>query len=85
MSFQHPSAARFGSARSQKRIEDDRLLVGKGLYSDDRELPDQVWMALVRSPPAGYRTCCSTTTGSSLRGLASDWSRPGSRSIPPSG
>ena len=31
-----PSSAHFGSSRSQKRLEDDRLLTGKGLYSDDR-------------------------------------------------
>ena len=31
-----PESARFGSARTQKRLEDDRLLVGKGLFSDDR-------------------------------------------------
>jgi carbon-monoxide dehydrogenase large subunit len=47
-----PSAARFGAARSQKRLEDDRLLVGKGLYSDDRAFPGQAWLVLVRSPHA---------------------------------
>lgn len=47
-----PTAARFGASRSQKRLEDDRLLVGKGLYSDDRDLPNQAWMVLVRSPYA---------------------------------
>src|ERR1043165_4587218 len=47
-----PSAARFGASRSQKRLEDDRLLVGKGLYSDDRIFPRQAWMVLVRSPHA---------------------------------
>ena len=47
-----PSAARFGASRSQKRLEDDRLLVGKGLFSDDREFPGQAWMVLVRSPHA---------------------------------
>ena len=47
-----PAAARFGSARSQKRLEDDRLLVGMGLYSDDREFPGQAWLVLVRSPYA---------------------------------
>ena len=31
-----PDSARFGASRTQKRIEDDRLLAGKGLYSDDR-------------------------------------------------
>jgi hypothetical protein len=34
-----PSTARFGASRSQKRLEDDRLLVGKGLSSDDRVFP----------------------------------------------
>src|SRR5712671_2155253 len=50
-----PSAARFGAARSQKRLEDDRLLVGKGLYSDDREFPRQAWLVVVRSPHAHAR------------------------------
>ena len=45
-------SARFGDSRSQKRLEDDRLLVGRGLYSDDRVLPRQAWMVLVRSPHA---------------------------------
>jgi carbon-monoxide dehydrogenase large subunit len=47
-----PASARFGAARSQKRLEDDRLLAGKGLFSDDREFPNQVWVVLVRSPHA---------------------------------
>ena len=50
-----PASARFGSSGSQKRIEDDRLLVGKGLYSDDRNLPRQAWMAVLRSPYAHAR------------------------------
>jgi carbon-monoxide dehydrogenase large subunit len=50
-----PSSARFGAARSQKRLEDDRLLTGKGLYSDDRELAGQAWLVLVRSPHAHAR------------------------------
>ncbi|MGH8722606.1 MAG: xanthine dehydrogenase family protein molybdopterin-binding subunit, partial [Burkholderiales bacterium] len=45
-----PVAARFGSARSQKRLEDDRLLVGKGLYSDDRRFDREAALVLVRSP-----------------------------------
>jgi carbon-monoxide dehydrogenase large subunit len=50
-----PSSAQFGASRSQKRIEDDRLLAGKGLYSDDRVLPRQAWLALARSPHAHAR------------------------------
>jgi aerobic carbon-monoxide dehydrogenase large subunit len=47
-----PASARFGAARSQKRLEDERLLLGKGMYSDDREFPNQAWLVLVRSPHA---------------------------------
>jgi carbon-monoxide dehydrogenase large subunit len=47
-----PESARFGSSRSQKRLEDDRLLTGKGLFSDDREFPGVAWLVLVRSPHA---------------------------------
>ncbi len=50
-----PASARFGASRSQKRIEDDRLLVGKGLYSDDRDLRGQAWMVVLRSPHAHAR------------------------------
>jgi carbon-monoxide dehydrogenase large subunit len=47
-----PGSAQFGSSRTQKRLEDDRLLMGKGLYSDDRVLPRQAWLVFVRSPHA---------------------------------
>src|SRR3954452_17332991 len=50
-----PAVARFGASRSQKRLEDDRLLTGKGRYSDGLELPGQCWMVLVRSPHAHAR------------------------------
>ena len=50
-----PASARFGASRSQKRIEDDRLLAGRGLYSDDRDLPGQAWMVVLRSPHAHAR------------------------------
>jgi len=52
LQVQFDPAVRFGDSRSQKRIEDDRLLTGRGLYSDDRVLPGQAWMAIVRSPHA---------------------------------
>ena len=50
-----PDSARFGTSRSQKRIEDDRLLKGEGLYSDDRAATGQAWMVVVRSPYAHAR------------------------------
>jgi carbon-monoxide dehydrogenase large subunit len=50
-----PSSARFGTSRSQKRLEDDRLLTGKGRYSDDLDFPNQYWLVVVRSPYAHAR------------------------------
>jgi carbon-monoxide dehydrogenase large subunit len=47
-----PSSAQFGSSRSQKRLEDDRLLTGKGRYSDDLTLPRQACLVFLRSPHA---------------------------------
>lgn len=47
-----PDSARFGTSRSQKRIEDDRLLKGEGRYSDDRVSANQAWLVIVRSPYA---------------------------------
>ncbi len=50
-----PDSARFGTSRSQKRIEDDRLLKGEGQFSDDRLTPGQAWLVIVRSPYAHAR------------------------------
>ena len=50
-----PGAARFGASRTQKRLEDDRLLLGKGLYSDDRRFDDEAALVVVRSPHAHAR------------------------------
>jgi len=50
-----PSSAQFGASRSQKRVEDDRLLKGQGLFSDDRVLERQAWLVFLRSPHAHAR------------------------------
>lgn len=42
----------FGIGQAASRIEDQRLLVGKGRYSDDISLPGQAIAVLVRSPYA---------------------------------
>src|SRR5262245_12937353 len=55
LAVQFDPSVRFGASRTQKRLEDDRLLVGKGLYSDDRNLPGQAWMVVLRSPHAHAR------------------------------
>jgi carbon-monoxide dehydrogenase large subunit len=69
-----PSSARFGASRSQKRLEDDRLLVGKGLYSDDRELAGQAWLVLVRSPYAHARiSAIDLTAVKTAPGVIAAW------------
>ena len=45
-----PESARFGASRTQKRLEDDRLLVGKGRFSDDRRVENEAALVVVRSP-----------------------------------
>jgi carbon-monoxide dehydrogenase large subunit len=83
-----PSAARFGAARSQKRLEDDRLLVGKGLYSDDREFANQAWLVLVRSPHAHAKissvdlAACREASGVLAAWTISDLLAAGVRPIP---
>jgi len=45
----------FGKAQYIKRVEDDRLLTGKGGFSDNLSRPNQVHVVLVRSPQAHAR------------------------------
>jgi carbon-monoxide dehydrogenase large subunit len=66
-----PASARFGASRSQKRLEDERLLLGKGLFSDDRVFPRQGWMVLVRSPHAHARI---RSIDLSVPGVIAAWS-----------
>jgi carbon-monoxide dehydrogenase large subunit len=69
-----PSSAQFGTSRTQKRIEDDRLLTGRGLYSDDRSLPRQVWVAFLRSPHAHARIASiDLSAARAAPGVAGAW------------
>jgi carbon-monoxide dehydrogenase large subunit len=70
-----PSSARFGASRSQKRLEDDRLLVGKGRYSDDLEFPGVAWLVVVRSPHAHANISSLDLSGCrSAPGVIAAWS-----------
>src|SRR4051812_4620467 len=83
-----PSAARFGASRSQKRLEDDRLLVGKGLFSDDRAFPGQAWLVLVRSPHAHAKlSAVDLSDRAKAPGVIAAWAMsdlraPGTRHLP---
>ena len=44
------ASTRFGSGKSVKRVEDDALLTGRGLFADDVTLPHQAVLQFLRSP-----------------------------------
>ncbi len=46
---------KFGIGQAVTRIEDDRLLTGRGCYADDLDLPLALHLVLVRSPHAHAR------------------------------
>src|SRR3954471_15143911 len=69
-----PSSARFGTSRSQKRLEDERLLIGKGRYSDDLDFPNQCWLVVARSPYAHARIrSIDLTAVKSAPGVIAAW------------
>src|SRR5260221_1420463 len=69
-----PASARCGASRSQKRLEDERLLTGKGRYSDDLEFPRQCWLVLVRSPHAHAKVVSiDLAPAKQARGVIAAW------------
>src|SRR6266567_4657592 len=47
-----PGNLRFGAGQPVKRLEDQRLLTGKGAFIDDRPADDTLWLYVLRSPHA---------------------------------
>src|SRR5258708_14043759 len=47
-----PGNMRFGAGQAVKRLEDQRLLTGKGLFIDDRPEDGALWLNVLRSPHA---------------------------------
>ena len=43
---------KFGIGQPLRRLEDNKFLTGNGLYNDDINLNDQVYMYILRSPYA---------------------------------
>jgi carbon-monoxide dehydrogenase large subunit len=54
--------AKFGIGQPVRRVEDQRLITGQGRYSDDINLPDQVYGYVLRSPHAHARIARVDTT-----------------------
>ena len=47
-----PGNLRFGAGQPVKRLEDQRLLTGKGQFIDDRPEEGALWLHVLRSPHA---------------------------------
>jgi carbon-monoxide dehydrogenase large subunit len=47
-----PGNMRFGAGQPVKRLEDERLLTGKGLFIDDKPEDGALWLYVLRSPHA---------------------------------
>src|SRR3954465_4146490 len=47
-----PGNLRFGAGQPVKRLEDQRLLTGKGQFIDDKPEDGALWLYLLRSPHA---------------------------------
>ena len=50
-----PGNMRFGAGQPVKRLEDQRLLTGRGRYIDDKPADGALWLVLLRSPHAHAR------------------------------
>lgn len=61
---------KFGAGQSVRRLEDDRLLQGQGQYTDDQNLPGQLYGAVVRSPhPFARITDIDRSAALALKGV----------------
>jgi aerobic carbon-monoxide dehydrogenase large subunit len=61
---------KFGAGQSVRRLEDDRLVTGKGQYTDDQNLPGQLYGAVVRSPhPFARITDIDLSAARELKGV----------------
>jgi carbon-monoxide dehydrogenase large subunit len=47
-----PGNLRFGAGKPVKRLEDQRLLTGKGQFIDDKPEDGALWLHVLRSPHA---------------------------------
>ncbi len=72
-----PDSARFGASRTQKRIEDDRLLKGEGVFSDDRRFKDEVALVVLRSPhPHARIEAVDVSAARTAPGVLAVWTMP---------
>src|SRR6201990_2064646 len=65
-----PANMRFGAGQPIKRLEDQRLLTGKGQFIDDRPEDGALWLYVLRSPHAHAKiTSIDTKAASEMPGV----------------
>ena len=57
-----PGNMRFGAGQPVKRLEDQRLLTGKGQFIDDKPEEGALWLYVLRSPHAHAKIKSIDTT-----------------------
>src|SRR5579871_6189780 len=66
-----PGNLRFGAGKPVKRLEDQRLLTGKGNFIDDRPEDGALWLHVLRSPHAHAKIkAIDTTAAAAMDGIA---------------
>ena len=71
-----PGNMRFGAGQPVKRLEDQRLLTGKGQFIDDKPEEGALWLYVLRSPHA-HAKIVSIDTGAAagMPGVQADLHR----------
>src|SRR5580692_12158650 len=65
-----PGNLRFGAGQPVKRLEDQRLLTGKGAFIDDKPEDGALWLYLLRSPHAHAKiTSIDTRAATAMAGV----------------
>jgi len=65
-----PGNMRFGAGQKVKRLEDQRLLTGKGQFIDDRPEDGALWLHVLRSPHAHAKiTSIDTAAAAAMLGV----------------
>src|SRR6201985_2305741 len=70
-----PGNLRFGAGQPVKRLEDQRLLTGKGQFIDDKPADGALWLHVLRSPHAHARiTSIDVKAATEMPGIAAVYS-----------
>ena len=77
-----PGNLRFGAGKPIKRLEDQRLLTGKGAFIDDKPEDGALWLHLLRSPHAHAKILSIDTAEAAKMPGVAPWARELADSAP---